>query len=208
MSKKTDTTRRAIVGATIGVGLGIGTLSLLAPVASLRPKKETSPETEPPKEGDVFTFAIGDNAGKEITFDDLPLEGPAVLAYPKDPKTGVIKSGEKNNLVLLLKLKPEELGEEVKKYAAAGTVCYSAICTHLGCTVGEWDAAKKDFLCPCHKGLFDPRKGAEVIAGPPPRPLPALPISAAGDKPVVAGGFTSPPGVLSGTDTHGGSCTV
>jgi len=208
MSKKTDTTRRAIVGATIGVGLGIGSLSLLAPVISLRPKKEETPETEPPKEGDVFTFAVGDDAGKEITFDDLPLGGPAVLAFPKDPKSGVIKSGEKNNLVLLIRLKPEELSEEAKQYSADGTVCYSAICTHLGCTVGEWDSSQGLLLCPCHKGFFDPRNGAEVVSGPPPRPLPALPIRAEGNKPVVAGGFTSPPGVLAGTEAAGGSCAV
>jgi len=208
MSKKTDTTRRAIVGATVGIGLGIGSLSLLAPAISLRPKKEVTPEAEPPKEGDLFTFAVGDDAGKEITFDDLPLGGPAVLAFPKDPKTGIIKSAEKNNLVLLIRLNPGDLGDEVKEYAANGTVCYSAICTHLGCTVGEWDAAKKAMLCPCHKGTFDPRHGADVIAGPPPRPLPALPISAQGNKPVVAGGFTSPPGVLAGTEAAGGSCAV
>jgi len=208
MSKKTDTTRRAIVGATIGVGLGIGSLSLLTPVISLRPKKEETPEAEPPKEGDVFTFAVGDNAGKEISFDDIPLGGPAVLAFPKDPKSGVIKSAEKNNLVLLIRLKPDEVGDEVKDYAADGTICYSAICTHLGCTVGEWDSSKNMLLCPCHSGLYDPRHGAEVVAGPPPRPLPALPIRAEGNKPVVAGGFTSPPGVLAGTEAAGGSCTV
>ena len=207
-SKKTDATRRAIVGATIGVGLGIGSLSLLAPVVSLRPKKEVTPESEPPKEGDLLTFAVGDKAGKVVTFDDLPLEGPAVLAYPKDPKTGVIKSGEKNNLVLLTRFKPDELGDEVKKYSADGAVCYSAICTHLGCTVGEWDAAKGLLLCPCHKGLYDPRHGAEVVSGPPPRPLPVLPIRADGNKPVVAGGFTSQPGVLAGTTAAGGSCAV
>ncbi len=208
MSKKTDTTRRAIVGATIGVGLGIGSLSLLAPVISLRPKKEVTPEDEPPKEGDLFAFAVGDKVGQEITLDDLPLGGPEVLAYPKDPKTGVVKSGEKNNLVLLIRLKPEELSDEVKQYAVEGTICYSAICTHLGCAVGEWDAKQGLLLCPCHKGLFDPRKGGEVVGGPPPRPLPALPIRLEGNKPVVAGGFTSPPGVLAGTEAAGGSCAV
>ncbi|WP_457637363.1 QcrA and Rieske domain-containing protein [Oceanithermus sp.] len=208
MSKKTDTTRRAIVGATLGVGLGIGSLSLLAPVISLRPKKVVNPEDEPPKEGDLLVFATGDKTGQEITIDDLPLGGPEVLAYPKDPQSGVVKSGEKNNLVLLIRLDPAELSEEVKQYAADGTVCYSAICTHLGCAVGEWDAQRGLLLCPCHKGLFDPRKGAEVVGGPPPRPLPTLPIKLENGKPVVAGGFTSPPGVLAGTEAAGGSCTI
>ncbi len=44
----------------------------------------------------------------------------------------------------------------------------SATCTHLGCGV-SWDDTKKQFLCPCHKGVFD-RTGT-VVSGPPPKPL-------------------------------------
>ncbi|WP_457632247.1 QcrA and Rieske domain-containing protein [Oceanithermus desulfurans] len=208
MSKKTDTTRRAIVGATVGVGLGLGAISMLVPIGALKPKKEVTPETEPPKKGDVFVFAEGDKKGDEITFADLPKGGPFVLAFPKDPKTGVIKNGERNNMVLLIRLDPGELSPETAEYAADGTVAYSAICTHLGCTVSDWVADKGDLLCPCHKGIYDPRQGAKVVGGPPPRPLPALPIQTEGDKPVCAGGFTSPVGVVAGLEPQGGSCAV
>ncbi|WP_456448070.1 ubiquinol-cytochrome c reductase iron-sulfur subunit [Deinococcota bacterium DY0809b] len=208
MSKKTDTTRRAIVGATVGVGLGLGAISMLVPIGALKPKKEVTPETEPPKKGDVFVFAEGDKKGEEIAFDDLPKGGPFVLAFPKDPKTGVIKNGERNNMVLLIRLDPAELSAETAEYAADGTVAYSAICTHLGCTVSDWVADKGDLLCPCHKGIYDPRQGAKVIGGPPPRPLPALPLQVGGDKPVCAGGFTSPVGVVAGLEPQGGSCAV
>ncbi len=208
MSKKPDTTRRAIVGATVGVGLGLGALSMLAPIAALKPKKEVTPETEPPKEGDVFVYAEGDRKGKEITLDDLPKGGPAVLAFPKDPETGVVKSGERNNLVLLIRMDPGELGPEVADYAADGAVAYSAICTHLGCTVSEWEPDKGLLLCPCHKGFYDPRHGAQVVGGPPPRPLPALPLIVKGNKPVCAGGFTSQVGVVAGLEPQGGSCAV
>lgn len=44
----------------------------------------------------------------------------------------------------------------------------SNICTHLGCGV-RWDADKKNFVCPCHNGIFD-RHGT-VVSGPPPKPL-------------------------------------
>lgn len=47
----------------------------------------------------------------------------------------------------------------------------SATCTHLGCRV-TWDAAKTQFLCPCHGGVYD-REG-RVVAGPPPAPLPRV----------------------------------
>jgi Rieske Fe-S protein len=51
-------------------------------------------------------------------------------------------------------------------------VAYSAVCTHLSCTV-LWDRADGRIRCPCHDGEFDPRDG-DVLAGPPPRPLPRI----------------------------------
>lgn len=53
-------------------------------------------------------------------------------------------------------------------------VALSAVCTHLGCIV-QWQKDKQDFLCPCHGGKYT-ADGA-VISGPPPRPLPKLPIA-------------------------------
>lgn len=47
-------------------------------------------------------------------------------------------------------------------------VIFSDRCTHLGCAV-RWDGEKKQFLCPCHNGVFD--INGNVIAGPPPEPL-------------------------------------
>jgi cytochrome b6-f complex iron-sulfur subunit len=45
----------------------------------------------------------------------------------------------------------------------------STVCTHLGCTV-HWEEDRQEFYCPCHAGRFD--KDGNVIAGPPPAPLP------------------------------------
>lgn len=44
----------------------------------------------------------------------------------------------------------------------------SATCTHLGCQV-QWDAAGKQFKCPCHGGVY--AADGTVVSGPPPRPL-------------------------------------
>lgn len=41
-------------------------------------------------------------------------------------------------------------------------------CTHLGCPY-RWEVAKRQFLCPCHNGIF--AVDGAVLAGPPPRPL-------------------------------------
>jgi len=55
----------------------------------------------------------------------------------------------------------------------AGFRAFSAVCTHLGCLV-KWDAAKRQFLCPCHAAAFDEQ--GRVVSGPPPAPLPELTV--------------------------------
>jgi thiosulfate dehydrogenase (quinone) large subunit len=52
-------------------------------------------------------------------------------------------------------------------------VAYSAICTHAKCVVG-FDPASRLIVCACHGAEFDPRRGAAVVAGPAPRPLPRV----------------------------------
>jgi cytochrome b6-f complex iron-sulfur subunit len=48
-------------------------------------------------------------------------------------------------------------------------VAFSAVCTHLACTV-EFQKAQKRIHCACHGGTYDMKTGKN-IAGPPPRPL-------------------------------------
>jgi len=67
-----------------------------------------------------------------------------------------------------------------------GLKAYAAICTHLGCIV-EWDQPRQCILCPCHDGRFNAVNGA-VISGPPPAPLPALPVTVEGDTVYVTSG--------------------
>jgi len=57
-----------------------------------------------------------------------------------------------------------------------GFYAVSAICTHLGCTVGR---SKDGFACPCHGSRFD--NAGKVVAGPAPRALPWLELARAAD---------------------------
>lgn len=70
-------------------------------------------------------------------------------------------------------------------------MAYSAVCTHLGCIVSQWVADEEAALCPCHGGVYDLRHGAQVIAGPPPRPVPQLPVRVEDGVLVAAGSFGS-----------------
>lgn len=58
----------------------------------------------------------------------------------------------------------------------------SSTCTHLGCRV-SYDAGSKTIKCPCHGGVYTP--DGQVIAGPPPRPLPELPARVDGARVLV-----------------------
>jgi len=70
-----------------------------------------------------------------------------------------------------------------------GVVAYSANCTHALCPVTGWKAERQLLWCPCHNSEFDPRNGADVVFGPAPRPLPALPLKITGDALTAAGTF-------------------
>lgn len=194
--------RRLFLKAAIGTGIGISLVSAFYVGASLRPKAEVTPEKEPLKPGDILVFAQGGGQGKPIRLEDLKPGDPFVLAYPMDPKTKVVKSGEAKNTLLLVRYPPEDLSPEVAQHAVEGAVAFSAVCTHLGCIVSQWVAEKKAGLCPCHGGVFDFAQGAKVIAGPPPRPVPQLPLKVEDGVLVAAGEFLGDVGVKA----EGGFC--
>jgi menaquinol-cytochrome c reductase iron-sulfur subunit len=52
-------------------------------------------------------------------------------------------------------------------------IAFSVNCTHLGCPV-RWLPDADLFLCPCHGGVYTSQ--GEVVAGPPPYPLPQYPV--------------------------------
>ena len=155
------------------------------------------------KPGDILVYAQGGGEPQPIRLEELNPGDPFVLAYPMDPKTKVVKSGEAKNTVLVARFDPAELAPEVAQHAAEGVVAYSAVCTHLGCIVSQWVADKEAALCPCHGGMYDLRHGAQVIAGPPPRPVPQLPVRVEDGVLVAAGEFLGPVGV----QASAGACT-
>jgi Rieske Fe-S protein len=56
---------------------------------------------------------------------------------------------------------------------------FSAVCTHMGCTVNQIADGKIE--CPCHGSEYSIATG-EVLRGPAPRPLPAKQIKVSGES--------------------------
>ncbi|HEU4649454.1 MAG TPA: Rieske (2Fe-2S) protein [Gemmatimonadales bacterium] len=79
----------------------------------------------------------------------VPVGGVQYFAYPRPDDPAILV----------------RLGE--RRFAA-----YSGRCTHLSCAV-YWDPERGRLVCPCHQGIFHPETG-DVLAGPPPRPLPSI----------------------------------
>jgi ubiquinol-cytochrome c reductase iron-sulfur subunit len=58
-----------------------------------------------------------------------------------------------------------------------GVLCYSKICTHVGCPISLYEQTTHHLLCPCHQSTFDLANNGEVIFGPAARSLPQLPLA-------------------------------
>jgi len=60
---------------------------------------------------------------------------------------------------------------------------FTAVCTHLNCTV-QYDPQAKYIWCACHNGRFD--LNGRVISGPPPRPLEQYAVNIRGEDIIVS----------------------
>jgi Rieske Fe-S protein len=70
----------------------------------------------------------------------------------------------------------------VARPTATRAVCFSAVCTHQGCTVAP-AGAKLD--CPCHGSQFNALTG-KVLQGPATQSLPKIAVSVTNGKVVTA----------------------
>jgi len=177
--------------------LGVGALSSLASMASVLGTVQPAGEgtTSEIKKGDRLLFATGSNKGDPVTSTSI-VPGQATLVFPEDKEV-------QQNLIMVFHFHEQDLKKPTNlNWTPHGFVAYSAICTHLGCTVnfsheGMEGAPFPHIHCPCHAAIFKPQAGAQVIGGPAPRPLPQLPLTInANNELVAAGPFEAPVGVL------------
>jgi len=181
-----DHTRRSLLLTAIATGA-----CLAARPAKSEDDKPGSDER--PQKGDLLVISEGERAGQVIKPDDLKLGGPPMNAWPKDPKTSVVRSGSRLNEILVIRLDPKDLDEDTRGRSADGVVAYSAVCTHAGCSITGWLKAEEGqqdiFKCFCHNSEFNPRESAQVVFGPAPRRLAALPMQITDGSLTVAAAF-------------------
>jgi ubiquinol-cytochrome c reductase iron-sulfur subunit len=81
------------------------------------------------------------------------------------------------------------------EWAPEGLLCYSRVCTHAGCQVGQFNAWDYQLQCPCHQSVFNILRGASPVFGPATNPLPQLPLAIESDGTIRStGDFSGPVG--------------
>lgn len=123
-------------------------------------------------------------SGELVTADIFGDPPTSTLVYPQD------LMGQDDYLIRLQLLEEDRIEEPTRMdWVDQGFVAYSAICTHLGCTVGWEDSDDQppnvpadqqegaSALCPCHLSAFDVYRGAEVFGGPASKPVPQIGVT-------------------------------
>jgi rieske iron-sulfur protein len=186
------TRRRFTLGVLIASVAGaFGSVFALLKVLS--PEKKGGGYVTTIQPGDKLVYAKGGNMGATLRVSSFNV-GDAVLAFPAG------KSSNPANLVQVIKLQETEFKPPIHiELTDRGFVAYSAICTHLGCTVSwvknQQAPAASYTECFCHNSIFDPSRGARVMGGPAPIPLAQIGVKVADDGTLVfTSDFTGPIG--------------
>lgn len=138
----------------------------------------------------------------DIEVGDLVNAAPEAL-FPTEENGyhelhGAEEQAEKaKGAIIIVRMDPDDLtpATQPDKWTVDGIICYSKICTHVGCPISLYERTTHHVLCPCHQSTFDLADGAKVVFGPAARPLPQLPLAVDDEGYLVAqSDFTEPIG--------------
>jgi Rieske Fe-S protein len=174
------TTRRDVVKYAAWTGIGATALNSV-PIALkfISPNPDWPPapgqvKPGPVKIANIKNLSPGTFTLYEFNFGRVPLVGG--LWYFKE-KVDHQKEGATQAIG-----KDISGGQNENIDVPDGMVSYCLLCTHLGCIPKNWDPEKKILTCPCHNGLYDIRKSATVVGGPPPAPIPEIKLERRGEE--------------------------
>jgi len=184
--------RRPLVRNTMLLALGVVGLPLIVGLRDLGPLPGKKLERTIWKKG---TRIVNDVTGRWIRPTDLEV-GQLVNAEPEglvtppdaehlaglEARGGHVVHGAEllaekaKSSVILVRMEPKDITEETQNWGHQGILCYSKICTHVGCPIALWEQQTHHLLCPCHQSTFDLGDKGRVVFGPAARALPLLPI--------------------------------
>ena len=143
------------------------------------------------------SLIINESTGQPLRPEDITV-GSLVQARPEglDPHDEDFANEIAKAAVMLVRLQPEDIKDQRSaEWGHEGILCYSKICTHIGCPATLYEQQTHHALCPCHQSTFDLADGARVLFGPAGHPLPQLRITVNDDGYLEAlGDFEEPPG--------------
>lgn len=141
---------------------------------------------------------VNDVSGEPIKPSDLQVgqlvNGEPAIFFENDAEGHPIVHGtallqaKAKAAVILVRMRPEDItpsrGRE--NWGVNGILCFSKICTHVGCPISLWEQQTHHLLCPCHQSTFDLADNGKVIFGPAHRALPQLPLAVDSEGYLVA----------------------
>ena len=193
--------RRTLLGTGMASALGLMAVPAVVSLADLGPWPTAAVRAETIE---TTLWAEGVRLVNDVTF--LPLKademvvGQLVNAQPATLEAlhGVEHQVEKAKAsIIVVRMDPNSIRvpESRRDWQVDGILCYSKICTHVGCPISLWEQQTHHLLCPCHQSTFDLGNSGVVVFGPAARALPQLPITTDADGYLVArSGFTVPVG--------------
>ena len=185
-------TRRKVIGRSLIAALATILLPMIVGLADLGPwptKKKRAETIE------RTIWAPGVRVVNDVTFQPIK---------PENIEVGQLINGEPANLqdlegaefqiekaksaVIVVRMDPNTITipPSRQNWQIGGILCYSKICTHVGCPISLWEQQTHHLLCPCHQSTFDLGNSGVVVFGPAARALPQLPIALDAEGYIVA----------------------
>lgn len=131
---------------------------------------------------------VNDVTGTPIKPSDLQVgqlvNGQPAIVYELDAEgehvlegTPLLQAKSKASIIIV-RMRPEDVraSKGRENWGIDGILCYSKICTHVGCPISLYEQQTHHVLCPCHQSTFDLSDNGKVVFGPAYRPLPQLPL--------------------------------
>ena len=185
-------TRRKVIGRTLLAALATILLPMIVGLADLGPwptKKKRAETIE------RTIWAPGVRVVNDITFEPIKPEdveiGQLINAEPanlQDLEGAEFQIEKAKAAAIVVRMDPNTITIPPSRqgWNIGGILCYSKICTHVGCPISLWEQQTHHLLCPCHQSTFDLGDAGKVVFGPAARPLPQLPIMLDAEGYIVA----------------------